>query len=74
MQLFGQLAWFFKAHWRTYSLALLMLATVTGMNMTIPYLIGLTVDQLVASPNGEADGRLLLLILALGLAVYGLRL
>ncbi|OIN09206.1 ABC transporter ATP-binding protein [Oceanisphaera psychrotolerans] len=74
MQLFRQLAWFFRAHWRTYSLALIMLATVSAMNMTIPYLIGLTVDQLVASADGEAEGRLLLLILGLGLAVYGLRL
>lgn len=73
MKLFGQLAWFFKAHWRTYSLALLMLATVAVMNMSIPYLIGLAVDELVAADSGQADGRLLGLILLLGVAVYMLR-
>ncbi|PSJ45626.1 ABC transporter ATP-binding protein [Zobellella endophytica] len=73
MKLFGQLAWFFKAHWRTYSLALLMLATVAVMNMSIPYLIGQAVDELVAADSGEADGRLLGLILLLGIAVYVLR-
>ncbi|MGR7920639.1 ABC transporter ATP-binding protein [Zobellella denitrificans] len=74
MKLFRQLAWFFKAHWRTYSLALLMLATVAVMNMSIPYLIGQAVDSLIASPTGEAEGRLLVLILLLGIAIYGLRL
>lgn len=74
MTLFRQLAWFFRAHWRTYSLALLMLAAVAVMNMAIPYLIGRAVDALLAAEPGRADGRLAWLILALGLAIYALRL
>lgn len=74
MQLFWQLGWFFKAHWRTYSLALVMLAAVAMMNMAIPYLIGKAVDQLVTPAAGQAEGHYLLLIALLGAAVYLLRL
>ncbi|WP_116472770.1 ABC transporter ATP-binding protein [Zobellella maritima] len=74
MQLFWQLGWFFKAHWRTYSLSLVMLTAVAVMNMAIPYLIGKAVDRLVTPAAGQAEGRYLLWIMLLGLAVYLLRL
>ncbi|GAA3532512.1 ABC transporter transmembrane domain-containing protein [Zobellella aerophila] len=74
MQLFWQLGWFFKAHWRTYSLSLAMLAAVAVMNMAIPYLIGKAVDRLVTPAAGQAEGRYLLWIMLLGLAIYLLRL
>ncbi|NVK40400.1 MAG: ATP-binding cassette domain-containing protein [Oceanospirillaceae bacterium] len=71
MTLFLKLGWFFRQHWRTYTLALLMLAGVAVLNMAVPWLIGRAIDALV-SGAGEARVQLLSL-LALGLAVYGLR-
>ena len=47
MQLFHQLAWFFKANRRTYALALMMLAGVALLNAALPYLIGQTIDLLL---------------------------
>ncbi|MFC6671738.1 ABC transporter transmembrane domain-containing protein [Marinobacterium aestuariivivens] len=75
MTLFLQLAWFFRRHWRTYLLALLMLAAVAVLNMLVPWLIGRAIDSLVAGSTG-GPGSLtgyLLILLVLGLAVYGLR-
>lgn len=77
MSLFLQLSWFFKAHWRTYAIALLMLAGVAVLNMAVPYLVGRAIDQLLtatAATSTELDtGVYLALLLALGLAVYALR-
>ncbi len=79
MALFAHLSWFFREHWRTYLLALLMLAGVAVLNMAVPWLIGRAVDQLVSSgaqPRSGSDNDIsgyLLALLILGLCVYGLR-
>lgn len=74
MQLFHQLAWFFKANRRTYALALMMLAGVALLNAALPYLIGQTIDLLLA--EGELNRpveQYLLVLLGMGLLIYLLR-
>ena len=58
MTLFANLAWFFKEHWRTYFVALLMLAGVALLNLAVPYLIGLAIDELITASetsSGNSD-------------------
>jgi ATP-binding cassette subfamily B protein/ATP-binding cassette subfamily C protein/ATP-binding cassette subfamily B multidrug efflux pump len=75
MALFFQLGWFFREHWRTYSLALLMLAGVAVLNMSVPWLIGRAIDALLQTPtdNATPGAHYLLALCGLGLAVYLLR-
>jgi len=74
MALFSHIGWFFKAHWRTYLLAMLMLTGVALMNMAIPYLIGQTIDQMLATRHGGwHPGGYLVTLLGLGVGVYLLR-
>lgn len=74
MQLFHQLAWFFKANRRTYALALMMLAGVALLNAALPYLIGQSIDLLLK--EGELNRpveQYLLVLLGMGLLIYLLR-
>ncbi len=74
MALFRHLSWFFKAHLGTYLIALAMLAGVALLNVAMPYLIGQTIDQLIAA--GELDqsvNNYLFLLLGMGLLIYLLR-
>nr|WP_067291705.1 ABC transporter transmembrane domain-containing protein [Marinobacterium profundum] len=77
MALFLQLGWFFREHRRTYSLALLMLAGVAVLNMSVPWLIGRAIDALLQASAGNDDAipgaHYLLALCGLGLAVYLLR-
>lgn len=72
MQLFQQLSWFFREHWRTYSVALLLLSLVAMLNLSIPWLVGQSVDHLAAG-DSEGHSRILWLLLACALAIYALR-
>lgn len=72
MQLFRQLSWFFREHWRTYSLALLLLSLVALLNLSIPWLVGRSVDHLAAG-DSEGHGRILGLLLGCAFAIYLLR-
>ena len=74
MRLFLQLRWFFRRHWQTYLLAMAMLATVALLNTAVPWLIGNSIDKLIAA--GEISGEVsqqLWLLFAMALAVYALR-
>ncbi|MFB9886080.1 ABC transporter ATP-binding protein [Balneatrix alpica] len=74
MSLFLQLRWFFRLHWRTYLLALLMLAGVALLNMGVPYLIGRSVDAIVSGQLQQQQlWGYLLGLFGLGLGVYVLR-
>ncbi|UTW11887.1 ABC transporter transmembrane domain-containing protein [Marinobacterium rhizophilum] len=77
MALFLQLGWFFREHWRTYGLALLMLAGVAVLNMSVPWLIGRAIDALLQAPADTGPvtptSHYLLALTGLGLAVYLLR-
>ena len=71
MDLFKQLRWFFQAHWRAYSLALLMLAGVAVLNMSVPYITGHTVDALRDGSLTYAQLSLRVgTLLAVGVVVY----
>lgn len=72
MQLFQQLSWFFREHWRTYSVALLLLSLVAMLNLSIPWLVGQSVDHLAAGDN-QSHSRILWLLLGCALAIYVLR-
>ncbi|WP_020682260.1 ABC transporter ATP-binding protein [Marinobacterium rhizophilum] len=77
MALFLQLGWFFREHWRTYALALLMLAGVAVLNMSVPWLIGRAIDALLQAPAAGTPSmpasHYLLALTGLGVAVYLLR-
>lgn len=73
MRLFLQLRGFFRQHWQTYLLAMAMLATVALLNTAVPWLIGTTIDQLIAAGELSAVTDRLWLLLAMALVIYGLR-
>ncbi|MFP8966940.1 ABC transporter ATP-binding protein [Pokkaliibacter sp. CJK22405] len=74
MDLFRQLRWFFLDHRRAYVIALMMLAAVAVMSMTIPYIAGHTVDGL---RDGTLSARQLLwrvgAMVLIGGLIYGFR-
>lgn len=72
MQLFQRLSWFFREHWRTYLVALLLLTLVAVLNLSIPWLVGRSVDHLAAGDDA-GHSRTLWLLFGCALAVYGLR-
>lgn len=74
MQLFRQLAWFFRANQRTYFVALSMLAGVALLSAATPYLIGLTIDQLLTDQAlSQPVENYLFLLLGMGVLIYLLR-
>jgi len=74
MQLFRQLAWFFRANQRTYFVALSMLAGVALLSAATPYLIGLTIDQLLTDRAlSQPVENYLFLLLGMGVLIYLLR-
>ncbi|WP_342607670.1 ABC transporter ATP-binding protein [Vibrio tritonius] len=73
MQLFYRLGWFFRRYWYTYSLALLMLFTVGLINMAIPWIIGQSIDQMLATKSMEHAEQFLWLLVVGAIAVYLLR-
>lgn len=72
MQLFRQLSWFFREHWLTYSVALLLLALVAILNLSIPWLVGQSIDHLAAGDSAR-HSRILWLLPGCALAIYLLR-
>lgn len=74
MRLFLQLRWFFRQHWQTYLLAMAMLAAVALLNTAVPWLIGDSIDKLMAAGKlSDAASQQLWLLLGMALAIYGLR-
>lgn len=73
MQLFYRLGWFFRRYWYTYSLALLMLFSVGLINMAIPWIIGQSIDQMLATKSMENAEQFLWLLVLGAVAVYLLR-
>lgn len=73
MRLFLQLRGFFRQHWQTYLLAMAMLASVALLNTAVPWLIGTTIDQLIAAGELTAVTDRLWLLLAMALVIYALR-
>ena len=74
MRLFRQLTWFFHDNWRTYAVALVMLAGVALLNAALPYLIGQTIDRLLAESTFTPTVEDYLWgLLGMGVLIYLLR-
>lgn len=74
MDIFLKLGWYFRAKWRRYSLAAVLLIAVDVLELTIPWLVGRVVDAVLEQTlTAQSLGRYVLLILALGVVVYGMR-
>ncbi len=76
MSIFLQLGWFFRANKGTYLVALCLLAIVAFLSLIIPWLVGQTVDQLIAEDRPDHNTPLywkLALLIGLGLAIYCFR-
>ena len=57
MWLFGQLRWYFKAQWRRYAVAMILLTLVALLNLIPPWITGRLVD---AVAQGTLDSARLL--------------
>lgn len=77
MTLFIRLSWFFRTHYKTYAASLLMLLLVGLLNTSIPWLVGHSIDTIVAADKNNGDlGKLPLFLLTLigaGAAIYLMR-
>jgi len=74
MTLFRLIGGFVLAHWRAYAASAGMLAGVALLGVWLPRQIGQMVDGLVAQRlTGDALWREIMLLLAAGVAIYGLR-
>jgi len=74
MELFFKLGWYFKAQWRRYTAAIVMLLSTDVLEMTVPWITGLLIDHVVANTLERA----LLLryvgaVVAIGFVVYVMR-
>ncbi len=73
MQLFLQLRWFFRQHKLTYSIALLMLFSVSMLNMTVPWFIGHAIDKLLETKDFSQAEFYLFALIVVSIMVYLLR-
>ncbi len=74
MELFFKLGWYFKAQWRRYTAAILMLLGTDVLEMSVPWITGQLIDQVVA--NTLTTGLLLRyvgIVVAIGFVVYVMR-
>lgn len=74
MKLFLKLGWYFRAQWRRYAVAGLLLVAVDIMELMIPWLVGQLIDDALAQrlqPMGL--WRYVGIIAVLGTVIYGMR-
>ncbi|MED4784011.1 ABC transporter ATP-binding protein [Brevibacillus choshinensis] len=74
MHTLRQLSWFFKAHWKRYSIGITFLFLIDVLVLWPPRLIGDTVDSIRNSSLTTAElMKTVLILLSLGLVLYGMR-
>lgn len=74
MELFFKLGWYFKAQWRRYTAAILMLLGTDVLEMTVPWITGLLIDQIVANTlSRELLMRYVGIVVVIGFVVYVMR-
>jgi ATP-binding cassette subfamily B multidrug efflux pump len=74
MKIFLDLGWYFKAQWRRYTGAVLMLLSVDVLEILIPWLTGRLIDQIVEQTLvRELLLRYVAIIVAIALTIYVLR-
>lgn len=74
MDIFLKLGWYFRAKWRRYLLASLLLIAVDILELSIPWLVGRLIDQVLARSLGMQDLLgYVLLVAGLGVVIYIMR-
>ncbi len=74
MALFLKLGWYFKAQWRRYAAAILMLLGTDVLEMSVPWITGRVIDHVVADTLTPALLlRFVGLVVAIGFLVYVMR-
>lgn len=74
MWLFAQLRWYFRAEWKRYSVAMVLLTMVAALNLLPPWITGRIVDSVAANTlTMEQLLRQLALILLVAALVYVFR-
>ena len=70
MDIFLKLGWYFREKWRRYLLASLLLIAVDVLELSIPWLVGILIDQVLArSLTPESLGGYVLAVAVLLTAV-----
>ena len=74
MELFFKLGWYFKAQWRRYTAAILMLLGTDVLEMTVPWITGLLIDHVVADTlSRDLLMRYVGIVVIIGFVVYVMR-
>ncbi|HDZ07528.1 ABC transporter transmembrane domain-containing protein [Pseudohongiella sp.] len=74
MNIFLKLGWYFRAEWRRYAVAGLLLVAVDVMELMIPWLVGQLIDDVLAQRlQPESLWRYVLIIAALAVVIYVMR-
>jgi ATP-binding cassette, subfamily B, multidrug efflux pump len=74
MDIFLKLGWYFRAQWRRYLIAGLLLIAVDILELSIPWLVGALIDQVLEQSLDSASlWRYVLTIAGLGVAIYIMR-
>lgn len=74
MDIFLKLGWYFREKWRRYLLASLLLIAVDVLELSIPWLVGILIDQVLArSLRPESLGSYVLAVAVLGILIYIMR-
>jgi len=71
MRIFLELGWYFRAKWRRYGMAALLLISVDVLELMIPWLVGRVIDRVLDQSLGTTElWRYVLLVAALGVVIY----
>ena len=74
MNIFLKLGWYFREQWRRYALAALLLVAVDVLELSIPWLVGRLVDEVLAqSLTPQSVWTYVLTIAVLGVFIYIMR-
>ncbi|MDO9519856.1 MAG: ABC transporter transmembrane domain-containing protein [Pseudohongiella sp.] len=74
MDIFLKLGWYFRAKWRRYVLAGVLLIAVDVLELTIPWLVGRLIDEVLAqSLTSQSLTQYVVAVLVLGVLIYIMR-
>jgi len=74
MQIFVKLGWYFRAEWRRYAIAAVLLVVVDVLELMIPWLVGRVIDEVLTQTlTMSALWRYVSVMAALSVAIYIMR-
>ena len=74
MDIFLKLGWYFRAKWRRYALAAILLIAVDVLELSIPWLVGRLIDDVLAQRlTGQSLMQYVVIVLILGVLIYIMR-